>query len=71
MKIPKYIDSALKKRTKYAFLLDKYMGIVDNWLDKNGIVCEAYDTHTGYEIYCNPTASEVRIREMIEEHDKQ
>lgn len=69
MKIPKYIDNALKKRTEYAFLLDKYMGIVDDWLDKNGIICEMCDTHTGCEIYCNPTASEMRIREMIEKHE--
>lgn len=70
MKIPKYIDNALKKRTEYAFLLDKYMGIVDNWLDKNGIVCETCDTHTGCEIYCNPMESEMRIREVIENHNK-
>ena len=70
MKIPKYISNALRLRTRYAFLLDTYMGIVDNWLDKNGIVCETCDNHTGCEIYCNPTASEMRIREMIENYDK-
>lgn len=70
MKIPKYIDSALKKRTKYALLLNKYMGIVDNWLDKNDIICEMCDTHTGCEIYCNPTSSEMSIRETIENYDK-
>ena len=70
MKIPKYISDALRLRTRYAILLDNYMRIVDDWLDKNGIVCETYDTHTGCEIYCNPMASEVRVREMIEEHDK-
>ena len=69
MKIPKYISNALEKRTKYAFLLNKYMRIVDNWLDRNDIVCETYDTHTGCEIYCNPTASEIRIRKMIENHE--
>ena len=69
MEMPKYIDNALRLRTSHAILLSRYMGIVDKWLDKNGIICEACDTHTGCEIYCNPTASEMRIREMIENHE--
>lgn len=66
MKIPKYIDDALRMRTKYACLLDEKCGIVDEWLDKNKIECEGYDTHTGVEIYSNPFDSERRIRECIE-----
>lgn len=65
MKIPKYIDEALTKRTKYACKLDDAMNIVDDWLDKYNIECEDYDTHTGYEIYINPFLSEQRIREAI------
>lgn len=66
MKIPKYIDTALKRRTLYAERLDNAMYTVDKFLDKNKIECENYDTHTGVEIYCNPFDSEMRIRECIE-----
>lgn len=69
MKMPKYIDNALRLRTSHAILLDRYMGSVDKWLDKNNIECETYDTHTGCEIYCNPMASEMRIREAIKNHE--
>ena len=65
MKIPKYIDEALKKRTKYACKLDGAILLVDKWLDKNNIECEDYDTHSGCEIYVNPFSSEQRIREAI------
>lgn len=46
MKIPRYIDEALTKRTKYACKLDDAMKVVDEWLDKHNIECECYDTHT-------------------------
>lgn len=65
MEIPKYIDKALTKRTKYACRLDDAMKVVDDWLDKHNVECEDYDTHTGYEIYVNPFSSEQRIREAI------
>lgn len=66
MKIPKYIDNALRMRTKYAYLLSDRCSIIDEWLDKNGIECEYCDTHGGCEIYVNPYDSEQRIRECIE-----
>lgn len=66
MKIPKYVDTALKRRTLYAKKLNDAMYIVDKFLDKNKIECENYDTHSGVEIYCNPFDSEMRIRECIE-----
>lgn len=65
MKIPKYIDEALKKRTKYALMLDEQCSIVDRWLDKNGIKCPLEDTHGGAEIYVNPEDSEASIRNCI------
>lgn len=71
MKIPKYIDEALKRRTQYACKLDDAMTVVDRWLDANGIVCETCDTHIGCEIYANPYSSEQRIREAIESHNKE
>lgn len=66
MKIPKYIDVALRLRTKYACLLSDKCNVVDEWLDENGIECQCCDTHTGVEIYCNPYNSERRIRKCIE-----
>lgn len=65
MKIPKYIDSLLKKRTYYACKLDTVSYALDKWLDKNEIHCKEYDTHTGCEIYCNPYDSERRVRNAI------
>ena len=65
MNLPKYIDEALTKRTKYACKLNDAMNVVDDWLDKHNIECESYDTHTGCEIYINPFSSEQRIREAI------
>ena len=65
MKIPKYIDKALKTRTALAYRLDIACSVVDDWLDKNNIECETCDTHTGVKIYCNPSAIEKRIREAI------
>lgn len=66
MKIPKYIDIALRLRTKYACLLTNKCIVVDEWLDKNGIECGYYDIYGGCEIYANPYGSEQRIRECIE-----
>lgn len=70
MKIPKYIDTLLKQRTRYAVLLNDAMYKLDKWLDKNNIECESCDTHTGVEIYCNPDSSEQRVRETILNHGR-
>lgn len=67
MKIPKYVDTALKRRTLYAEKLDNAMYIVDEFLDKNKIECQRCDTHAGVEIYCHPRNSERRIRACIKE----
>lgn len=47
--------------------LRRMRGVVDEWLDENGIECEYYDTYGGCEIYANPHDSEQRIRECIKE----
>ena len=65
MKIPKRVDKLLRQRTYYACMLDKVCYELDQWLDKNEVECESCDTHTGVEIYCNPTQSEQRVRECI------
>lgn len=67
MKIPKYVDTALKQRTLYAEKLDNEMRIVDEFLDKNKIKCQRCDTHAGVEIYWRPRDSERRIRACIKE----
>jgi hypothetical protein len=71
MKIPKYVDIALKQRTLYAEKLNNAMHIVDEFLDRNKIECQRCDTHAGVEIYCRPRDSERRIRACIKEAGKQ
>lgn len=71
MKIPKYVDIALKQRTLYVEKLDNAMHIVDEFLDRNKIECQRCDTHAGVEIYCRPHNSERRIRACIKEAGKQ
>ena len=65
MKIPRYIDEALRLRKKYASLLMDKCEIVDDFIDKNGIDCESCDCFGGVEIYTNPLDSESRVRECI------
>lgn len=67
MKIPKYIDEALKKRTKAAEAFTEHDWTVSEWLDKNGIAdnLDSEDFHGGVESVVNPRNSERRIREAI------
>ena len=67
MKIPKYIDEALKKRTKAAMAFNEHDWIISDWLDKNGISddLDFEDFHGGVESVVNPRESENRIREAI------
>ena len=37
MKIPKYIDKALKMRTKAVYMFNHYDYIVSKWIVKNGL----------------------------------
>ena len=67
MKIPKYIDRALRLRTKYACLLDDQCRVIDEWLERNRVECGYEDTHGGVELYVNPHDSESRVRECIKE----
>ena len=65
MKIPKYVQDLIDRRCYLAAQLAEVGWKLDEWLDKNNIVCESYDTHTGVEIYCNPYSSRHRIIEAI------
>ena len=66
MKIPKYIDELLRRRTKLARQLDIVCYSLDDWLDKNGVEPDSACYHTGVETYVNPDASEREVRRAIE-----
>lgn len=65
MKIPKYIDEALKKRTKAANVFNHYDGVVSDWIEKSGLAddIDPSDYHGGVESIVNPEESEIAIRE--------
>lgn len=67
MKIPKYIDEALRKRTKAAEAFNEHDWTVSEWLDKNDVAdnLDLEDYHGGVEAIVNPRESEKRIRNAI------
>ena len=70
MKIPKYIEDAIRKTQKYSILASKYNNIVRDWLDKYNLV----DTHKGnLDLYIDVLeegqGSPDEIIEMIEQID--
>ena len=65
MKIPKYIDNLLKRRTRLARQLDIVCWELDKWLDKNDIEPDSSCCHTGVETYVNPDNSEREVRRAI------
>lgn len=67
MKIPKYIDNLLRKRTRLAKQLFNVCYELDVWLDKNDIDPDSACWKTGVEIYVNPDVSEREVRKAIEE----
>lgn len=67
MKIPKYIDQALKKRTRCANQLMDACCIVDDFLQKHSIYPPDEDWLTGVEIYANPYEAEKEVRKAIEQ----
>jgi hypothetical protein len=67
MKVPKKILEALEKRMSYALKLQEKCSIVDNFLHKNNIETENFDSWGGAEIYVNPYASYLRVKKDIEE----
>lgn len=68
MKLPKYIDDALKKRTKAAQQFNKYDWIISEWIDKHfyedDIDSSCY--HGGVESIVNPESAEQEIRDAAE-----
>lgn len=65
MKIPKYIDGLLERRTKLAEQLAKVSSELDDWLEKNGIPTDNDYTKTGCMIYCEPYTAERCVRDDI------
>ena len=65
MELPKTIDGLIERRKRLAFQLSEVCYELDDWLDKNEIETEPFDTHGGVEIFENPTDSANRIREAI------
>lgn len=65
MKIPKYIEQLIDKRTKLVEQLIDVTYDLDCWLDKHCIECEFEDTHGGVEIYFNPYESGERVKQVI------
>jgi len=66
MKIPKYIDDLLRKRTKLAKQLNDVCYELDVWLDQNDIDPDSSCWLTGVETYVNPDSSEREVRRAIE-----
>lgn len=70
MRIPKYIDEALKKRTQYARKLLECDDIVTNFIDKYHIGVDFEDYDGGCEMFVNPYESEEAVRQAILNHNK-
>lgn len=68
MKIPKYVDEALKKRTKAAIIVLKNDTIVTDFINKHNIDVNSEDYCGGVEMYANLFESEDAIRQAIENH---
>ena len=67
MRIPKYVDKLIDRRARLAGDLMDVCGELDDWLEKNGIEAETWDTRGGVEIYTSPYSSAGRIRQAIRE----
>lgn len=72
MKIPKYIDEALKRRTKAAIMFDNNDLIISEWIEKNGLTddVDTSDIYGGAESIVHPEESERNIREAILRKEK-
>ena len=70
MKIPTYIETALRQRAKCAAKLGKINDTIDTFLIKNGITeeVELFDYGYGAEVICSPYESADRVREAIKNH---
>lgn len=68
MKCPKYIEEAINKREKAAYMFNHYDKMVSDWCDKHDILLETFDCRGGCESLVNPSASAIRVLEAIKIH---
>lgn len=71
MKIPKYIDELIDKRTKYADKLSEVSTKLDDWLMKNNIPVGSDYTLTGCMIYTEPATAGELVRRDIENFNRE
>ena len=65
MKIPKYVDTLLKRRTRLVKQLAMVSTELDEWLERNGIPTGNDYTLTGCMIYSEPDTAEQCVRRDI------
>ena len=70
MRIPKYIDEALRKRTNAAYKFIDYDCIVSDFIERNGIELDSMHYGLGCESLVNPDNSEEAVRKAILAHEK-
>lgn len=70
MRIPKYIEEALQKRTNAAYRFMDYDCIVSDFIEKNGIELDTVHYGLGCESLVNPDSSANAIRKAILAHEK-
>ena len=68
MKIPKYIDETLQKRTKDTYKLIEYDCVISEYIEKHNIPVDTADYCLGCEMIMNPEESESNIRKAIINH---
>lgn len=66
MKMPKYVDAALQRRTRLAKQLENACCIVDTFLTTHGIDPDSSCWLSGVEIYESPDEAEEVVRNAIE-----
>ena len=66
MKIPKYVERLIDRRTRLAWELIKVSSELDGWLEKNDIPTGTDYTMTGCMLYCEPsTAGDLVKRDIL------
>lgn len=69
MRIPKYIDEALRKRANAAFRFLQHDVVVSEFIEKHNIDINFEDYGGGVESITNPYESENAVREAILAHE--
>lgn len=69
MRVPKYIDEALRKRANAAYKFVDYDCIVSDFVENNGIELDPTHYGLGCESLLNPDSSANAVREAILAHE--